>query len=826
MSILVYIIFLFMGDTHTKETIRQPLDLLNLASTLACIDMPGNITSTLTCINMTGNQIFWEYHHSCGIKLPSDTSQYDKVIAYKKQVQDKFSTYTFSPKPPKGNPDDIVYQENPILQSLLYRGMTLIFDTASGNFITDLTGPRKFSGKDSRDDDDNSGVVLFSMKKAETWATKNESVIIQTDKANGKFVICKLFIHVGKIYIIFGSKNVHRVVEFSSLASFLEQDNDLSEILMALGQDIIRYQNTILGLMDHFTNGNWTLLGELEDGQHFTPGDNTVAWIGLFRNGVSENNHETIQMLKAHGLRTVSSEVVFTQGESIEKFHRAFQLARCSQGEGDVLVIRNIVTNEEMLCKSKSASYICKRMAREKWKGSPINFFPRLMTRFIETCDYHGLGTDACIRFTRQLFDFAIWMGITKGYPADALDHQPVVATRGILPNGFNNYWQEFLTETGTIEISFTPDDFCEFNQVEYLSAPELNVFSHHPPGKCLFMQAIQGSGKSTIANNLINVVNVEQDMCWGCTKTTQFQLMWHLSHGHDVVVSRCNVNPKQYQAYLKIAIDSGAQVFFATSNDTSSPLYLAIALAGVKNRSTTGDTMMVGRREYPMDEVIKFTTGNWKDFKKEPKALIIPSFHMDSKLEAQSTEALKKNKMADFVESHSTELMALRFPLEEIVSNYQNLMDAHPSTAILTKTIADTTYVGLVVIDRSPLVDAIKTLDPDFQSKDKLVCEHLTQVFNPNKVRDIVPVPNGEECIVSIDALVIRDSDGASAFRVSRVINSTGKNIKISSRKPHITAMLSHGSKPTDSGSFVFLEEGVRIIPFAMTVATISKWV
>jgi len=783
-------------------------------------------STSFTFNHITDNQIFWEYHRSRGIKPPSDRSRYDKVIAYKIQVQDKFRTYTFSPKPPNGKPDDEVYQKNPILQSLLYRGMTLVFDTASGNFITDLTGPCKFSGKDSRDDDDNSGVVLFSMKKAETWATKNESVIIQTDKANGKFVICKLFIHIGEVYIIFGSKNVHRVVELESLASFLEQDNDLSEILKALGQDILRYQDSLLRLMDHFTNGNWTLLGELEDGQHFTPGNNTVAWIGLFRDGVSVNNHETIQMLNTMGLRTVSSEVVFTPGESIEKFHRAFQLARCSHGEGDVLVIRNTVTNEEMLCKSKSASYICKRMAREKWKGSPINFFPRLMIRFIETSDYHGLGTDACIRFTRQLFDFAIWMGITKGYPAAALDHQPVVATRGILPNGFNNYWQEFLAETGTTEISFTPDDFCEFNQVEYLSAAELNVFSHHLPGKCLFMQAIQGSGKSTIANNLINIVNVEQDMCWGCTKITQFQLMWHLSHGHDVAVSRCNVNTKQYQAYLKIAIDSGAQVFFATSNNTGSPLYLATALAGVKNRSTTGDMMMVGRREYPMDEVVKFTTCNWKDFKKEPKALIIPSFHMDSKLEDQATTALKKNKMADFVESHSAELMALRFPLEEIVSNYQNLMDTPPSTAILTKTITDTAYVGLVVIDRSPLIDAIKTLDPGFQSKDKLVCEHLTQVFNPNKVRDIVPVPNGEECMVSIDALVIRDSDGASAFRVSRVINSTGKDIKISSRKPHITAMLSHGSKPTDSGSFVFAKEGVCVIPIEMTIVTISKWV
>lgn len=790
---------------------------------------PYQMTSTRTpfsCKGLSPHLIFWEYHRSRGYKIPADASRYAKVIGYKVLNQDKFITYTYSPSPPKRQADDVVYQENPILQSLLYRGMTLVFDTVSGNFVTDLTGPCKFSGKDSRDDDDGSEVVLFSMKRAEKWATENFCSIIQTTKANGKFVICKLFLHKGEVYLLFGSKNVHRTVKLSSLSTFLQEEEDLSDILEALGHDILRCQDSLLQLMEHFTSGNWTLVGELEDGMHFTPGDNTVAWIGLFRDGVSVSNHETIQMLNANGLRTVSSEIVYVPGDSIDKFHLAFLLARCSQGEGDVLVIRNVVTGEEMLCKSKSTSYICKRMAREKWKGSPTKFFSGLMNRFVETSDYHGLGTEASIRFTRLLFDFVIWMGITKGYPAAALDHQPVVATRGVLPNGFNNYWQEFLTETGTMEISFTPEDFGGFNQVEYLSAPQLDVFSYHLPGKCLFMQAIQGSGKSTVANSLQNVVRIEQDMCWGCTKVAQFQLMWHLLHGRDVVVSRCNVNPKQYQAYLKITMDIGAQVLFSTSNDTRSPLYLVTALAGVKNRSANGDMMMVGRREYPMEEVVKFTTGNWKDLKVEPKAVVIPSFRMDSNLEAKATNALKKNKVAEFVESHSVELMALRLPLEKIVSNHQKLFDVTPSDAILTKSIFDTTYVGLQLVDRSPLVAAVKVLDSDYMSKDKLVCEHLTQVFNPKKVPGIAPVTIGEECMVTIDALVIRERDGASAFRVSRVVDSAGDDIKIASGKPHITAMLACGSKPADSCQFVFSEKGVRVIPVEMNVTAVSKWV
>jgi hypothetical protein len=787
--------------------------------------MASTLRTPFACNGLSPHSIFWKYHSSQGREIPDVVSPYDKVIGCKVQKQDNFITYTYSPSPSKRQADDVVYLENPILRSLLYRGMTLVFDAVSGNFVTDLTGPCKFSGKDSRDDDDGSDVVLFSMKMAETWATENNCTIIQTSKANGKFVICKLFLHEGEVYLVFGSKNIHRTVKLSSLSTFLEEDADLSDILKALGHDIIRCQDSLLQLMDHFTSGNWTLVGELEDGLHFTPGDNTVAWISLFRDGVSVSNHETIQMMNAIGLRTVSSEVVFVPGDSIDKFHRAFILARCSQGEGDVLVIRNVLTGEDMLCKSKSTSYICKRMAREKWKGTPAKFFSGLMNRFVEASDYHGLGTDASIRFTRLLFDFVIWMGITKGYPASVLDHQPVIATRGVLPNGFNNYWQEFLTDTGTTEISFSPEDFCEFNKVEYMNAPQLEVFSHHLPGKCLFMQAIQGSGKSTVANSLRNVVRVEQDMCWGCTKVAQFQLMWHLLHGRDVVVSRCNVNPKQYQAYLKIAMDIGAQVFFAASNDTSSPLYLATALAGVIARSTEGDMMMVGRCEYPMEEVVKFTTGNWKDLKVEPTAVVIPSFRMDSDLEAQSATALKKNTLSKFVESHSAKLMALRLPLETVVSNYQNLFDATPTTAIMAKSIADTTYVGLQVVDRRPLVAVVKALDPDYRSKDKVVCEHLTQIFNPGKHPGTVPVSNGEECTVIVEALVIREKDGASAFRVSRVIDSSGHDIKIASGKPHITAMLARGSKPADSCQFVFSEEGVRVIPVELIVATTCKW-
>ena len=84
---------------------------------------------------------------------------------------------------------------------------------------------------------------------------------------------------------------------------------------------------------------------------------------------------------------------------------------------------------------------------------------------------------------------------------------------------------------------------------------------------------------------------------------------------------------------------------------------------------------------------------------------------------------------------------------------------------------------------------------------------------------------------MVTIDALVIRNKDGASAFRVSQVTDSSGKDVPIYSNdpnqdpKPHITAVLAGGSKPANSSNFVFSEVDVRIIPIEMTVVTMSRW-
>ena len=87
-----------------------------------------------------------------------------------------------------------------------------------------------------------------------------------------------------------------------------------------------------------------------------------------------------------------------------------------------------------------------------------------------------------------------------------------------------------FIDETGVTPVLFDETDFGEFNQVDYLTSPLLDIFNKSSVRPLvIFTQDIQGSGKSTITDKLNNIKKVEQDWCYGCTKVTQFQLMYYI---------------------------------------------------------------------------------------------------------------------------------------------------------------------------------------------------------------------------------------------------------------------------------------------------------
>ena len=251
----------------------------------------------------------------------------------------------------------------------------------------------------------------------------------------------------------------------------------------------------------------------------------------------------------------------------------------------------------------------------------------------------------------------------------------------------------------------------------------------------------------------------------------------------------------------------------------------LAIALAGVLERSATGDAVIVGRHEQPFERVVEFTTENWKAFQYHPKALKLSSFTRDNTLATQAKEAMGNKTFIEFVRSKKNDLLALRRPLKDIAQEIDSIV-THPSSEYLVeKTLQDTLYIGLYVVDKEILTDIVKK-HCSIEEK-RIYCEHLTQIYlGKKKISSVEVITPGEKCLVTLDALVINNDNGSAAFRATDIVTMNGQKVEIATRKPHITALVAHGDKPADSASYVMkTDDTVSIISLNLIVETVCVW-
>ena len=117
---------------------------------------------------------------------------------------------------------------------------------------------------------------------------------------------------------------------------------------------------------------NYTMCGELCDGQHFVPIDTDypyIKWFGFYNMGHSLDTTETFHQLSSAGLDFVDNEIVFNVGDSLEKFNEVMLSCRCKKNEGAVIRVRNIKTGFILQGKVKSVEYIVKRFLRSKLLG-------------------------------------------------------------------------------------------------------------------------------------------------------------------------------------------------------------------------------------------------------------------------------------------------------------------------------------------------------------------------------------------------------------------------------------------------------------------------
>ena len=236
--------------------------------------------------------------------------------------------------------------------------------------------------------------------------------IRSSEKANGKFALCRLFIDDEIMYLTFGSKNYHITIPLHHLRDWLDDEENYifeNAIVYAIAQDIYINRDKIVKLLPTFNDG-YTLCGELCDGQHFVLGDNSIEWFGFFRFGECLDTTSTNTLFEEAGLKTVSSNVVFNAGDAIEKIDSIILAARCVDTEGAVLYFENIATGETILCKTKSIRYILMRMLRQAIINRGYMGINHFIKRVIDANDYHGLNTDAAIRIAKELIRFVFWM--------------------------------------------------------------------------------------------------------------------------------------------------------------------------------------------------------------------------------------------------------------------------------------------------------------------------------------------------------------------------------------------------------------------------------
>lgn len=755
-----------------------------------------------------------------------------------------YELYTYSLNLKKNKIDDDIYAQNPELLKILPRACSIL--VRDNQIVCSLEGPEKFSGKLDTDEDPEDGqeeaiaksTGIYDHQKIMSWAAEGNLEIVETEKANGKFAICKIITHQGKKILLAGSKNNHFVMSLDQVDQVIRQESS-NELIVSILSDIKKNWDQLNSqeMLDLFDSG-YSLAGELCDGQHFTPGDNTISWFGFFKSGQVLDTIQSLGLLNSIGLKTVPYSKVYDASSDVSVVDLVFLASRCKNTEGSVLRCLNTDTGETVLVKTKSVTYIIKRFMRQIILRG-YKEIEHLKKRFVDAQKYHGLGTDASIRVTNQLFQFALWM-MGQKYPCSVLGITKVSSVKGQLPNGFNTYWSEWLVKTGNPDISITLSDFGEFSEKTYLENTKLYIpRSYANPAVVVFFQGLQGSGKSTIGFKVceqlleqgITATYIEQDDYWGDTLACQGALHHSIasqSGPNVILVTRCNANISQYKRYLDIAHRLPSIVTFVSPNNFG-PLYLMMSLAGIIKRSNVGDNLMVGRFEYPFSEVIEFTAKNFKDFEIVRGSLTLDVYHPNAELSDQATKSMASTQsIEEFVRSNCDELNGLRCPIDEItqkiVEHVCQLKSGHISHTVVNPT---PTYIGFAVgsDDKEEMDSFVDQYVPQEGTKYN---HHCTYEFYGSK-SSVKPSQDslqpGQTVSAKIDSLVIRKADGASAFRISK-LEYEGKELKIPKSQPHITAKIPFHEKPACANGFVGLtDDTVEIVNFTKTIRLTCFW-
>jgi hypothetical protein len=362
-------------------------------------------------------------------------------------------------------------------------------------------------------------------------------------------------------------------------------------------------------------------------------------------------------------------------------------------------------------------------------------------------------------------------------------------------------------------------------------------IRNYSTPVKVVFLQGLQGSGKTTIAKYLVekldNATYIEQDMFGGDTNACLGALYHLISSANGpniIIISRCNINVTHYRRYLDMCHHMPTVVTFLAPA-VFNPLYLMISLAGIFERTVSTVEfesvveLSVGQSKVPINDVISFLVGNYTCYERHPKAIQYNTFTSDAELLNGAISIYKRgsSEIVNFVKNNYKRLLRLRHPVVDICRSIIDLLNV--SNVIPNKHIVvppNPAYIGAYISgkDREELLDILNSHSGIYDSTTHV--RYVQQVYLGGKVpRQLqrTPYMPGEVIKRDICALVIRKSDGASAFRIAPLPEEESSF--------HVLCRLPNGEKASTIKSFIDSNNSkvVEVIEMRYTLELVGFW-
>lgn len=806
-------------------------------------------------------------------------NQYDKLISCTtKEFSNRkglYTLYTFKPKVKKNQTEDTLFVTYPFLVKMLPRACTYVIK--DGLLLTKMEGCYKFTGYTNVDEDPENqtesigtnNTHLFDYNEIEHWNQQQELEIIMTEKANGKFVICQLFDEC----LVYGSKNNHELILLDEIYDTIERYKQSysshhfgNELLHSILYDLFQNMSKIQLLSYYFQEG-YSLVGELCDGKHFSPGNNTIQWFGLFHEGKCLETMQALTTLQTNGLQTVS----FWKASWISnQLSSVFTSARCLSGEGYVLRCRNIRTNEIRLVKVKAVGYIIKRFLRQLLLMGGYKRLYQLTQRFIDASQYHQLNTDASVRLTNQLFSFAQWM-MSEKLPVSILgiieetsdekekdkDNDKDKNDSNQLPmeHGFSNCWEYYLQTTGNPDLRITLHDFEGiFDTSLYLKNIQWYPLRQpFEPATVLFFQGLPGMGKTEIAKYLCithsDFMYIEQDMFWGDTLACQGALYHAIANQLGpkyIIVSRCNLNESHYAKYMDICLSLPAIPLFFTPNQLNET-DLLLSLQGIFIRTPVEQRQQnqyqLGKKKMTWKQILTIVYDGYKNYQPHPNGYII---HWRNQ-ETNEQREIHKEMISYFLQNkdlsfHEIEKYIQQNNLSWIYCHHLHLSLENIKKQIISYCIerentqqisclssffkSKPIYIGWLIHPKDQI--QLHSFINQYIPNGTLFNHHITYLYKPTESQlqscEFLPYSSMtitiHECILRKKKENMKEYD-AGAFLVT--FPSSNPETSMITSNYHITSKIPSHEKPFISNSFIRSDANCIVrIPFSFTLDTV----